>query len=203
MFSRSRFNIAACFVGKKMAEHWKALNANVADIEKLAKDYEKVTYDKIVSSVLSGNLKTRDSGTCDVTVPSNEDDLIFNSRRYVIFYDELTVWWEAERKQILPVKPPWCSEEEFNNVLHVGARSQEKLGIRDRQHKDILAVIAELGFERLKIPDGGKAQIKKSCLNMLGIFTDAGFDHAWKAGLKINLFKLENEFKYKSKKPRQ
>lgn len=71
---------------------------------------------------------------------------------------------------------------------------------REQQIEIILVVIAALNFEPLKIPDGGKAEIRKACLNCSRLFTDASFDHAWKKGLDDGLFRLKNHKKYSPKK---
>ena len=75
--------------------------------------------------------------------------------------------------------------------------SPKKLGRRNQQLEAILATIAKLGFEPLKIPNGCKAKIKTCCLENKTLFTDAAFGHAWKAGLTKNLFKLENAQYYR------
>ncbi len=69
-------------------------------------------------------------------------------------------------------------------------------GRREQQHEVILAVIVALKFNPQQIPDTGKATIKQICLTRPRLFTDDGFDHAWKAGVKAGLFKLENHEKY-------
>ena len=73
----------------------------------------------------------------------------------------------------------------------------KKLGRQAQQFQAILATITDLGFEPLKIPDGGKAKIKAICLLNVSLFTDAGFGHAWKAGSSKNLFKLGNAQYYR------
>ena len=201
---RSRFAISACVVGQKIAENWKELNSTILDIESRAKDFERNTHSKIVTAVLDGSLKVRHYDTQDITTPIDENDLFINSRHYMIHYDELSTWWLEARKQLLPVKPPWTSQEDFNDIsINNQAASQVKYGPRKQQHEIILAVIAILEFEPLKIPDGGKAKIKAICLKSPKSFTHASFDHAWKAGLGKNLFKLENAEKYKHPKCRQ
>lgn len=75
--------------------------------------------------------------------------------------------------------------------------NQKKIGRRKAQLETILAIIAELGFKPLKIPDGGKTKIKNICLKSPKLFSDSAFGHAWKVGLEKNLFKLENAEKYK------
>lgn len=71
------------------------------------------------------------------------------------------------------------------------------LGRRDDQINSILAEITALKFDPQKIPDGGKSIIKLACLKQAQLFTDSGFDRAWKAGRKEKLFKLLNHHKYK------
>ena len=75
--------------------------------------------------------------------------------------------------------------------------SPETFGRREQQHEIILAVIAALGFDPLKIPDGGKSKIKAACLTRLRWFTADSFDHAWKAG--ADLFRMANHEKFISK----
>lgn len=75
----------------------------------------------------------------------------------------------------------------------------EKIGRRDVQHEIILAVIASLKYNPLKIPTGGKSIIKEACLTRPRIFTLSGFEHAWKEGCNKSLFKLENSDKYSNK----
>lgn len=75
----------------------------------------------------------------------------------------------------------------------------ENIRKRMQQHEMILAIIAALEFDPLRIPDGGKAKIKTVCLTRPRIFTDASFDHAWKAGLSADLFRLANHEKFSPK----
>ncbi len=81
----------------------------------------------------------------------------------------------------------------------VPPESVDKLGPRKQQLEIILAVIAALEFEPLQIPNGGKAKIKVICLTRPDVFTDSGFDHAWRVGLSAKLFKLGNHEKYSNK----
>jgi hypothetical protein len=79
----------------------------------------------------------------------------------------------------------------------IAIANPQELGRRDQQLEAILATIAKLGFEPLKIPNGCKAKIKTCCLENKTLFTDAAFGHAWKIGLTKNLFKLENAQYYR------
>lgn len=85
-----------------------------------------------------------------------------------------------------------------NSQQIVNIEKSDSLGRREQQHEIILAVIAALEYESLQIPDGGKAKIKKSCLTRTKLFTDAGFEHAWKDGIKAGLFRSANHEKYSS-----
>lgn len=79
------------------------------------------------------------------------------------------------------------------------SESQEAVGKREKQLKFILEVITELNFDALKIPDGGKALIKKECLTTRPeLFTADAFQHAWKKGAKDKLFCMANSHKYSS-----
>lgn len=78
------------------------------------------------------------------------------------------------------------------------SNSQIKQGRRKQQIEIIKNTIQKLCFDPLSIPDNGKAKIKEICLNQQHVFTDSGFEHAWKAGLKASFFRLANHNRYSS-----
>lgn len=54
-------------------------------------------------------------------------------------------------------------------------------GKREKQIQTIEATARTLKYEPLDIPEGGRAAIKAHCLeHHFGLFTDSGFEHAWK-----------------------
>lgn len=89
----------------------------------------------------------------------------------------------------------WSQESKLVTVVETGRRQE--------QFKIISEIINQLGYEKLAIPDGGKAKIKALCLKKAGLFTMSGFDHAWKDGVHAELFKMKNHAKYTSAKCRQ
>lgn len=100
-----------------------------------------------------------------------------------------------------PIQQEQCAIEKVQgeSTSHEQQRDESgDLGRRGQQHEVILAVIVALKFKPQEIPDGGKAAIKSICLTRPRLFTDASFDHAWKAGLKDELFKLASHQKYAS-----
>lgn len=73
--------------------------------------------------------------------------------------------------------------------------SERILGRRELQYELILKEIANLGFDKMNIPDGGKAKIKIACLHRTHshIFvSDNAFIGAWKDGRRLNKFKMAN-----------
>lgn len=75
--------------------------------------------------------------------------------------------------------------------------NDEILGRREEQYKIILNVIEALGYDRMLIPDRGKASIKKACHTNTKFFgSDDAFKGAWKDGRKLDLFKMANIEKY-------
>ncbi len=88
--------------------------------------------------------------------------------------------------------------ESINQEIENLSDYQENPGRRKQQIEMILAVISALNFDPLQIPDNGKAKVKRSCLTR-PLFTDSGFEHAWKAGLKAGYFRLANHEKFSSK----
>lgn len=85
---------------------------------------------------------------------------------------------------------------EPNHVENVPPSSEGISSRREQQHEIIMAVIAAMEFDPLNIPDGGKAKIKKACVTRPKVFTEASFDHAWKAGVSAGLFRLANHEKF-------
>lgn len=84
-----------------------------------------------------------------------------------------------------------------NPAIETASRTQ--LTRRAQQHQQILNEIAALDFDPMAIPDGGKSAIKKICQADLCLFAHTAFDHAWKSGLKLGLFKMENRDKFAGK----
>lgn len=76
---------------------------------------------------------------------------------------------------------------------------EEISGKRGRQIEAILTAAAALDIDAMKIPDGGKARIKEICLKRTDIFTDSGFDHAWKGAKKAGKVRMLNEEKFTPK----
>lgn len=70
---------------------------------------------------------------------------------------------------------------------------------RDAQLEHIRHEIERAGYEPMAIPRGGKARIRKNCLNHPDVFTDSGFDHAWRKGVAYGLFKMRDAEKYSAK----
>lgn len=72
--------------------------------------------------------------------------------------------------------------------------------IEKRRNMQIAAIIKQankLEYPLLSIPYGGKRKIKDACLNDLNLFTDAGFDHAWKEARKKGLIEVDNVASYR------
>jgi len=98
-------------------------------------------------------------------------------------YDGWVEFFSAELAESAPFQPAAPS-------------APDDSGRRERQWDVMLAVCAALKFDPLQIPDGGCAELKSACLSLPLLFTDEGFEHAWKAGKKKNLFKMANRDKF-------
>jgi hypothetical protein len=108
---------------------------------------------------------------------------------------------DNEEESALPLfmsKSEMISPLEQSRPLQLAGKDELKR--REYQHEVILAVIAALNFHPQQIPDGGKAKIRNACLTRPRIFTDASFDHAWKDGIRNQLFRLANHEKYSQQK---
>lgn len=105
--------------------------------------------------------------------------------------------WCETRK----MRPAFLFGNEGKAVLDRPAAEDDKeeLGRRERQIDAILTAAAALEMTPTNIPDGGKAEIKEICLRRGELFTDSGFDHAWKAACKAGKVRMQNDEKFKSK----
>jgi len=71
-----------------------------------------------------------------------------------------------------------------------------KIPVRPAQIEAIRKTAVGLGYNPLAIPNTGKAAIKKECLKDAKLFTDSGFDHAWKDASKQNVICIQNKEKF-------
>lgn len=93
-------------------------------------------------------------------------------------------------------KPPQSPSPPVSEI----AQPQSDEGRRERQIAAICEVTKSLGYNPLKIPEGGKAKIKAKCLQLEGgLFTDSGFAHAWKAANKSEKIRMQDKEKFLSK----
>lgn len=111
-------------------------------------------------------------------------------------------WLDSEGQQ----KPTgcllalWWSDGQMLNTNKTTLCDESDKGKRNKQIEAICEVIKSLGYNPLKIPEGGKAKIKAKCLQLEGgLFTDAGFDHAWRAANKLEKISMQDKEKYLSK----
>lgn len=84
-----------------------------------------------------------------------------------------------------------CENDEPSNIEYMSKREQQFAKIQE--------VITQLNFDKNNIPDKGKSAIKKLCLNSPHLFTSHGFNHAWKEGVKDNMFRMANHEKFTKK----
>ncbi len=95
----------------------------------------------------------------------------------------------------------WITEQTYENakrLLAVTADQEEEKPIarRDRQIDKIIKCAKTNDYNLMAIPEGGKAEIKKDCLLDGALFTDEGFNHAWKEAKKRGLIEIANKEKY-------
>lgn len=68
---------------------------------------------------------------------------------------------------------------------------------REKQIQTIEATARALNYDPLDIPEGGRAAIKRHCLeHHLGLFTDSGFGHAWKAANRQDRIRIHRKERY-------
>jgi hypothetical protein len=91
------------------------------------------------------------------------------------------------------------SEELTNKKINKVELKQPNSGIKGRRQKQIDAILQQakdLKYSLLSIPKGGKVKIKKECLKDNALFTDSGFDHAWREASKKGLVRVADFEKY-------
>lgn len=105
-------------------------------------------------------------------------------------------WCEARK-----MRPAFLFGDEGKAAPYKLAAEDDKgePGRGERQIDAILTAAAALELTPMEIPDGGKAKIKEICLRRADLFTDSGFDHAWKVACKANKVRMLNAEKFKSK----
>jgi hypothetical protein len=87
----------------------------------------------------------------------------------------------------------------LNHPLNWGFNESETTNDKGKQVKQIKFICKtanDLGFNPLNVPITGKATIKTKCLENSKLFTDSGFDHAWKEANKRNLISIQDKEKY-------
>ena len=106
---------------------------------------------------------------------------------------EVKIWYE-EYKNI----PESVHLETISNSLSEPLQEISKeTGRRNLQLDTICKIAVELGYsDLLALPEEAKKKIKTECLKNTTLFSDSGFEHAWKAANKDNLISIQNKKKY-------
>ncbi len=77
------------------------------------------------------------------------------------------------------------------------AKDGRQTGKQEEQIQTIEATARTLKYDPLDIPDGGRAAIKAHCLeHHFGLFTESGFDHAWKAANRQDRIRIHMKERY-------
>ena len=77
------------------------------------------------------------------------------------------------------------------------SREAERIPLEEQRIDRILQAIGKEDWQPLSIPTGGKAQLKKNlCHNHPKLFTQANFDHAWKAARNRGLVQMAEHDKF-------
>lgn len=100
-------------------------------------------------------------------------------------YDFSCAWRIAERPD----------QDTSSNCVSENIDS-ENLGRRNHQIETILAVCAALEFDPMNIPTGGKAKVRSACLTRPKLFTESGFDEAWKQARDKELVRMKDHEKF-------
>jgi hypothetical protein len=91
--------------------------------------------------------------------------------------------------------------KDSNEERHQVHDTSTKTSKLDERVERILELVKIWFDDPLNIPDGGKANIKKTlCRLVPTLFTDSTFEKAWQKGKKGNLFEIENVEQYRTGK---
>ena len=106
--------------------------------------------------------------------------------------------WLSMQKELvfLDVTEQQFDDKSMKTLATDNKANNCKEGTRVKQINEIIIIAGQLGYNPMCIPKGGKAIIKKECLKKAAVFTDSGFDHAWKRANKLNKISIENKEQY-------
>lgn len=90
-----------------------------------------------------------------------------------------------------------CPPEDSNEPPQAKPEPKQLSGRRDLQIQAILKVIAEMGFDPKRVPEGGKGEIESRCLENNKLFTRDAFKKAWQEARNRNLIEVEGIDKYR------
>ncbi|MGH8729963.1 MAG: hypothetical protein ACREV9_17785 [Burkholderiales bacterium] len=142
------------------------------------------------------------------------------TKRYVRddMYTPQTARWIASRSALkewaksngmrprflFPEVPPLdttqnVAESEVAESQASAGRDPENESRREQQLSFIETIIAALEYDAHAIPEGGKQEIKRRCLMFPKLFTDAGFEHAWKEGNRQGRFEIKDKNRFTKK----
>lgn len=176
-----RGQIATKLNKREISDNKGEFDFNMAEISLASSHYSNLIFRAILAKTLQ-------------TIKTSENEQF-------LYVDEVLNW--AERKKLYintNLLKAWkATNQDSNTPTKISETNEENLGRRENQLEVIMAVIAALKYDPLQIPDGGKAVIKKVCLTRPRSFTADGFNHAWKAGVTADLFRLANHDKYSPK----
>lgn len=100
---------------------------------------------------------------------------------------------KAVAKSPIKLEAKEATEQDIVNPEPV----EEDVGRRDRQIKEICKAAIDFGYFDLKnIAEGGKTAIKSKCLTDKNLFTNSGFDHAWKEANRRGVIAMQDKEKY-------
>ncbi|NMF99557.1 hypothetical protein GPA27_19450 [Aromatoleum toluolicum] len=107
--------------------------------------------------------------------------------------------WQIPRALFLA----WCDKHGFQPHRDEegipSTRDTTPHGGADRRGKQIaviLEAIGRRGWNAMRIPTGGKGEIKSDCLTDARLFTKSGFDRAWQAAINAGHLRMENHDTY-------
>jgi len=86
--------------------------------------------------------------------------------------------------------------EEDGSEASSSPSPDEDQGRRDKQIAKIIEECEKRGVDPLDIPTGEKGEIKDECLKVMDLFTDSGFDHAWKEANGRKVIRVRDKEKY-------
>jgi hypothetical protein len=202
--------------GKKRAKHGRYILNDAAMTLAQTSGWDVKRWLKtIVDAILSGELPVRNPKDIDDPLPYTPTRIIGYDYPIRDYYEQTSAgdlnawigkhpeWGVGFRFDDPAIDSAKATRGDGADAVHGGPIEPNSEGLtkREKQIRAIEAMVDELGYKRLEIPDGGKSALRKTCKerhpNLFGA-GDSPFNDAWKEASPSRL-RMRNRSRYFSR----